>query len=188
MKMETVVIFLTGVIVGLVLAIFGGWNFFEPIIGMATLSVSAVIWNRQRVIERQLGDSMEHKKFEITFGLRAGYDGEGVDFTLAEARNVINEWMTERVSKNLPILSGMVSEATLIYPVRNEADGSRITEEVSGQYSGSLSPKYDKGRSDIEVIETLNNLAYYLGVRLQQERVYVSFAGKQWVVDWQTLS
>ncbi|MFH1744979.1 MAG: hypothetical protein ABH881_02300 [bacterium] len=183
MKVLTGLIFASGIGCGILLAVYGKWDIVEPVIGMATLAVSAVIWLRHKALERKLGDSMEQKKFEITFGLRAGYDGEEADFTLDQARGVIKEWMETRLERNLPILTGMIGDITLIYPVRNNTNDNRVTEEISGQFSGSLSPKYDKGRNDKEIIETLNDLAGFLGKKLCQKRVYVSFAGKQWVID-----
>lgn len=182
-KFFTVSVFMLGAVGGVLLARYGGWNFVEPIIGIATLAVAGLGWLNSIRVERRLGDSMDHRKFEITFGLRAGYEGEGVDHTLADAQAVIREWMSQRVKNSLPILAGMTQDTVLIYPVRNGEDGRRVTEEISGQFSGSLLPKYDKGRSDAEIIDTLNSLARYLGQELEQKRVYLSFADKQWVVE-----
>lgn len=183
MKKSGIAIFLGGTLFGILLAVFGGWDFVEPVTAMATLSVATLAWLRSIALERKLGTAMEKKNFEITFGLRAGYKGEGHDFTLVHARGLIKDWMNARLEKSLPVLTGMTSEITLVYPVRNNADGSRVTEEVSGQFSGSLSPNYDKGRNDLEIVQTLNDLAGFLGKGLQQKRIYLSFAGKQWTID-----
>jgi len=176
-------VFACGLAAGVAIVITDKWGWFEPVIGMATLAAAAGGWIRSILIERKLGSVMEQKSFQITFGLRAGYEGEGADYSLNDALKLVGQWMSARVSRGLPILTGMVSDTTLVYPVRNAADGSRVTKELSGVFSGSLSPRYDKGRSDREVTDTLNDLAMFLGRGLCQKRVYVSFAGKQWALD-----
>ena len=181
-KFLSPIVFLIGATVGVLAAAFDGWSIIEPVIGMATLAVAGLAWFYSIRFERKLS-SMDHKKFEITFGLRAGYEGEETDFALVDARKAIRSWMSSRIERSLPILSGMTQDTVLIYPVRNGEDGQRVTEEISGQFSGSLSPKYDKGRSEAEVVETLNDLARFLGLGLEQKRIYLSFAGKQWVID-----
>lgn len=175
---------LAGVGVGLAIAYLGWWDFLEPISWTTQTSVLLIGAVAAWRWGRKLQASMPQRSFQITFGLRRGYEGEGADHTLAEAEQALSEWMAARVAAGLPIVTGMTSTATLFYPVRNAGeDGRRVTREPSAVFVGSLSPKYDAGRSDTEVAETLNSLARHLGVALGQKRVYVSFASRQWTID-----
>jgi len=91
--------------------------------------------------------------------------------------------MNERIKNNFPVLTGKVGFANLVYPVRNKEDGTRVTVEPSISYSGILSPVYDKNRKEEEIIQTLNDLAEFVGKKLEQKRVYLFFRGKSWVID-----
>lgn len=175
---------LGGVVVGLAIAYLGWWDFLEPISWTTQTSVLLIGFVAAWRWGRKLQASMPQKSFQLTFGLRRGYEGEGADHTLAEAEQALGEWMVARVEAGLPVVTGMTSPVTLFYPVRNAGeDGQRVTREPSAIFVGSLSPKYDKGRADTEVVETLNALAQHLGVALGQKRVYVSFAARQWTID-----
>jgi len=176
---------LAGAAIGVLLAINDWWAIVEPVAWAVQMAMLAAALLYSWLVERKLETSMEQKSFQITFGLRSGYKGEGADFTLADAENAIREWMQARVKAGLPIVTGMVAPVTLLYPVRNvmDEDGTRVTAEKSAVFSGSLSPKYDKGRSDLEVVDTLNSLAKHIGLVLRQKRVYVSFVNRQWTVD-----
>ncbi|MFA4819258.1 MAG: hypothetical protein WC621_05465 [Patescibacteria group bacterium] len=178
-----------GAVVGIVVFLFNGWNLLEPVIGIATLTIalSATIKVAQSLKFqgeqfKTLAD-MERKDFEITFGLRKGYQGEGGEFSIESATGFIQEWMQERINSRLPILTGKVDYINLIYPVRNTENGTRVTIEPSISYSGILSPVYDKNRKEEEVINTLNSLAEFIGKKLEQKRIYLSFKGKSWVIE-----
>ena len=178
-----------GVIVAVAVYHYGGWDLIEPVIGITTLAValSAALKAAQslKVQSEQLHKlaDMDRKDFEITFGLRKGYQGEGSEFSLEDATAFIKEWMQERIENKLPILTGKVDSINLVYPVRNTEDGTRVTIEPSISYSGILSPVYDKNRKEEEVIQTLNSLAEFIGRKLEQKRVYLSFRAKSWVIE-----
>jgi len=178
-----------GVIGGVVIFLFNGWNLLEPVIGIATLTIALsaslkVTQNLKFQGEqfRTLAD-MDRKDFEITFGLRKGYQADGGEFSLESATGFIQEWMQERINKHLPILTGKVDSINLVYPVRNAEDGSRVTIEPSISYSGILSPHYDKNRKEEEIIQTLNSLAEFIGKKLEQKRIYISFKNKSWIIE-----
>jgi len=178
-----------GVIGGFVVYLFGGWNLLEPIIGIATLTIalSATLKVAQSLHIhseqfKTLAD-MERKDFEVTFGLRKGYQSDGNEFSLDSATEFIREWMRERIENHFPILTGKVDYIKLVYPVRNTEDGTRVTIEPSVSYSGILSPVYDKNRKEQEIILTLNSLAEFIGKKLEQKRIYVFFKGKSWVIE-----
>lgn len=174
---------LVGAAVGIAMAMNGWWNIAEPVAWTVQMAVLAIALIRSWLLERKLESTMEQKSFQITFGLRRGYEGDSADHSVADADIAILEWMMARVTTGLSVVTGMSSSATLFYPVRNTEDGSRVTRESSAIFTGSLSPKYDKGRSDLEVVDTLNSLASHIGLALGQKRIYVSYNGKQWTLD-----
>ena len=178
-----------GVILGVIIYFFNLWNILEPIIGIATLTVAlgaAIKVSQNLKFQgeqfKTLAD-MDKKGFEITFGLHKGYAIDGGEFSFEDATGFIQEWMKERIKNNLPVLTGKIGFANLVYPVRNTEDGNRVTVEPSISYSGILSPVYDKNRKEEEIIQTLNDLAEFVGKKLDQKRVYLSFRGKSWVID-----
>ena len=186
---NTIAAGIIGATAGILVYLFNGWNLLESVIGIATLTValSATIKVAQSLKFqgeqfKTLAD-MERKDFEITFGLRKGYQGEGGEFSIESATGFIQEWMQEKINSRLPILTGKVNYINLVYPVRNTEDGTRVTVEPSVSYSGILSPVYDKNRKEEEVINTLNSLAEFIGRKLEQKRIYLSFKGKSWVIE-----
>lgn len=171
-----------GVIIGFIIAFVpNGWNIVEPVTGMATLAVATAAWYEAK----KSSNSMKKKMFEVSFGLRKGYAEDAETSTIDDAISVVKKWIQIRLDNQLPILTGFMDDKVLIYPVRNGKAGSdfRPTAEPGALFSGSLSPKYDKGRSDEEVKETLGSLALFLGKELKQERVYLSYCDRQWVID-----
>lgn len=185
LKNKTAIVAIVGGIIGLVVAVIPhGWGYIEPTTGIATLAIAGyVAWENQQ-LQKRLGDAaMEQKKFEVSFGLQKGYTADGELFSPEQARGFVKEWMKIRIANHQHFLTGMLDSMYLVYPVRNGEDGKRVIEEPGAIYSGSLSPVYDKGRTDAEVIETLNSLARHLGEKMEQKRVYLSYCGRQWTID-----
>ena len=186
MKRENILplaLVLLGVTIGILVAWKGGWDYLEPVIGLATLAVAAGGWLRSFLLERKLGAVMEQKSFQVTLGLREGYLEGAPEHTFAEAETAYREWMQKRVDGGQKFVTGLLDTMTLTFPVRNGEGGFRVTQEPGVMVTGSLSPHYDKGRSDAEVTDTLNDLAQHLGVALGQVRVYLSYCGRQWTVE-----
>ena len=169
--------------IGLVLAFTGGWNYVEPVAWGVQMGALATALLRSRLLERKFEASMEQKAFQITLGLREGYLKGAPEHSFAEAEKAYRDWMQARVDVKLRIITGLLDTMTLTFPVRSGEDGFRVTQEPGVMLTGSLSPHYDKGRSDAEITATLNDLAQHLGSALGQVRVYVSFAGRQWTID-----
>ncbi len=177
------ILLLVGVMTGGSIARFGGWDILEPIIAATTLCVAAASGLRSLALERKLECSMEQKSFQLTLGLREGYLEGAPEHSFAEAEKAYREWMQQRVDGGLRFVTGLLDNCVLTFPVRTGESGFRVTQEPGAILSGSLSPHYDKGRSDAEVVATLNDLAQHLGVVLGQVRVYLSYCGRQWTVD-----
>jgi|GEM_PF-1424122 len=178
----TTIAVIVGVFIGIIIASFtNSWNFLEPIIGIATLAVAAGAW-----LEAKKSQNVMHKKtFEISFGLRKGYKEDAETSSIADVIELAKTWMQVRKNSDLPILTGYIDDKVLVYPVRKgQTDGKfHATAEPGCVFTGSLSPNYDKGRSDAEVRETLSDLARFLGTELGQERMYLSYCDKQFTID-----
>jgi len=173
---------IAGVLIGIIVAFIpNGWNIIEPVTGMATLAVATAAWYEARKSQNVI----QKKTFEISFGLRKGYKEDAETFSTADVIELVKSWIETRYDMGLPILTGYIDDKTLVYPVRKgQADGKyHATAEPGGVFTGSLSPVYDKGRSDVEVKETLSDLARFIGTELGQERMYLSYCDKQFTID-----
>ena len=132
------------------------------------------------IVEGSLGP---RRDFRITVGLREGWDAEGRVYDVSEAVRTAKAWMTRRVAARLPALSGMFTRAEVTYawPRPDGSVGSErepvavFTGEAVHAYLGSLPDK------DIEAM--LNELAVELGAALGQERLYVAFCDRTWILD-----
>lgn len=177
----TTIAMIIGVLIGIIIAFIpGGWNFVEPVTGMATLAVAFAAW--LEVIKSR--NVIKKKTFEISFGLRKGYKEDAETSSIEDVVNLFKNWIQIRKDSGLPILTGYIDNKMLVYPVRKGEHQGRITAEPGGIFSGSLSPKYDKGRSDAEVKDTIFDLARFLGTELCQERIYLSYCDKQYTIDF----
>ena len=180
--LASMVVVVVGAGLGVMLNFLDIWSWVEPITGTATIALSVVLWIRTAAIERRQ-DSMEQKPFQLTIGLLEGYDSSAVTHPVSDAILAYETWMQNRVALGQPVITGMVAETTLVYPVRNGEDGSRVIREPNAVISGSLSPKYDRDRADREVESTLGDLARFAGTALGQCRVYASYCGRQWTIE-----
>lgn len=178
-KITTIAV-IVGVIIGVIIAFTDSWNLLEPVISIATLAIAAGAWFELKKSKNVI----KKKTFEISFGLRKGYEEDAEKASISEVVNLTKEWMLSRCNNGLPILTGYIDEKILLYPVRNNKESNiHITSEPGGVFAGSLSPNYDKGRSDKEVQETLSDLARFLGIALCQKRIYLSYCDKQFTID-----
>ena len=123
------------------------------------------------------------RDFRITVGLREGWDPDGRVYDVSEAVRTARAWMRRRVEAKLPALSGMFTRAEVTYawPRPDGSVGSDrepvaiFTGEAVHAYLGELPDK------DIEAM--LNELAIELGTALGQERLYVAFCERTWILD-----
>lgn len=133
-----------------------------------------------RLVEGSYGP---RRDFRITVGLREGWDAEGRVYDISEAVRTAHRWMRRRVGAGLPALSGMFTrgEVTYAWPKPDGSVGSDrepvaiLTGEAVHAYLGHL--------ADADVEAMLNELAKELGAALGQERLYVAFCDKTWILD-----
>jgi hypothetical protein len=129
------------------------------------------------------GSTGPRRDFRITVGLREGWDAEGKVYDVSEAVRTARAWMRRRVAGGLPALSGMFTRAEVTYawPRPDGTVGSDrepvavFTGEAVHAYLGSLPDQIVEGM--------LNELAIELGVALGQERIYVAFCDRTWILD-----
>jgi hypothetical protein len=135
---------------------------------------------RYEVVEGSRGP---RRDFRVTVGLREGWDAEGRVYDISEAVRTAHGWMRRRVEAGLPALSGMFTrgEVTYAWPRPDGSVGS--DREPVAIFSGEAVPAYLGHLGDAEIEAMLNELAAELGAALGQERLYVSFNGRAWILD-----
>ncbi len=167
--------FLTiGVVVG-ALMVYWDITKYEVIITTANIGFTiAVLYNQHHTGQ----NSMKKKQWQINMGLIEGYYNKGKTHKIEEVYDTFQEWIISRKKQNLPILSGSVQGEIMIYPLNETA-----FLEPSVVIKGELSPKFDKQRSDYEVIKTIESFATFLLIVYAQNRVYYSYRDVQYTVD-----
>ncbi len=123
------------------------------------------------------------RDFRISVGLREGWDPEGRVFDISEAVRTARAWMKRRVEAGQPALSGMFTRAEVTYawPMADGATGS--DREPVALFTGEAVHAYLGALPNSAIEAMLNELAAELGAALGQERIYVAFADKTWILD-----
>jgi len=123
------------------------------------------------------------RDFRITVGLREGWDAEGRVYDVSEAVRTARVWMLRRVEAGLPALSGMFTRAEVTY-AWPRADGTAGSDrEPVAVFTGEAVHAYLGHLSDQDIENMLSELAIELGAALGQERLYVSFCDRTWILD-----
>jgi hypothetical protein len=133
-----------------------------------------------RIVPASVGP---RRDFRITVGLREGWDPGGRVFDVSEAVRTARAWMRRRVEGGLPALSGMFTRAEVTY-AWPRADGSVGSDrEPVAVFTGEAVHAYLSYLPDQDIESMLNELAAELGAALGQERLYVSFCNRTWILD-----
>jgi ferredoxin-fold anticodon binding domain-containing protein len=125
---------------------------------------------------------MKKRSFKVTFGLQEGYSPNGKLHSIDFAANVIKKWMEQRLEQQLPVVSGLLQQGSLIFPAVGTDQKNAVTVSLSAIYTGELSSPDDMKRKETEVKETLETLAVCLKESLKQESVYIIYLDKNWCV------
>ncbi|WP_246731350.1 hypothetical protein [Methylocapsa sp. S129] len=129
------------------------------------------------------GSRGPRRDFRITVGLREGWDAEGRVFDVSEAVRTARAWMGRRVGASQPALSGMFTRAEVTY-AWPRSDGSVGSDrEPVAIFTGEAVHAYLGHLPDQEIEALLNELAVELGAALGQERLYVAFCDRTWILD-----
>lgn len=129
------------------------------------------------------GSDGPRRDFRISVGLREGWNAEGRVFDVSEAVRTARAWMKRRVEAGEPALSGMFTRAEVTYawPRDNGSVGS--DREPVALFTGEAVHAYLGHLPDAAIEAMLNELAAELGAALGQERIYVAFADRTWILD-----
>lgn len=123
------------------------------------------------------------RDFRITVGLREGWDVDGRVYDISEAVKTARAWMLRRCAAKRPALSGMFTRAEVTY-AWTRADGSPASDrEPVAVFTGEAVHAYLGHLGDAEIEAMLNELAIELGTALGQERLYVAFCDRTWILD-----
>jgi hypothetical protein len=129
------------------------------------------------------GSCGPRRDFRISVGLREGWDAEGRVFDVSEAVRTARAWMKRRVEAGQPALSGMFARAEVTYAWPRPDGTVGSDREPVALFTGEAVHAYLGHVSDAAIETMLNELAVELGVALGQERIYVAFADRTWILD-----
>jgi hypothetical protein len=129
------------------------------------------------------GSQGPRRDFRISVGLREGWDPEGRVFDVSEAVRTARAWMKRRVEAGQPALSGMFTRAEVTYAWPREDGTVGSDREPVALFTGEAVHAYLGHLPDAAIEAMLNELAIALGAALGQERIYVAFADRTWILD-----
>lgn len=131
----------------------------------------------------EAGSEGPRRDFRITVGLREGWDIDGRVFDVSEAVRTAHAWMRRRVEAGLPALSGMFARAEVTYAWPRPDGSVGSDREPVALFTGEAVHAYLGRLPDAAIEAMLNELASELGAALGQERIYVAFADRTWILD-----
>ncbi len=129
------------------------------------------------------GSRGPRRDFRITVGLREGWDPEGRVYDVSEAVRTARRWMRRRVEAGLPALSGMFTRAEVTYAWPKPEGGAGSDREPVAIFTGEAVHAYLGHLPDESIEAMLNDLAIELGAALGQERLYVAFYDRTWILS-----
>jgi hypothetical protein len=129
------------------------------------------------------GSRGPRRDFRIAVGLREGWDTEGRVYDVSEAVRTARAWMRRRVEAGLPALSGMFSRGEVTYAWPNPDGSAGSDREPVAIFTGEAVHAYLGHLPDAEIEAMLNELAIEMGAALGQERLYVAFCDRTWILD-----
>ena len=91
--------------------------------------------------------------------------------------------MRHRVEAGLPALSGMFTRGEVTYAWRHPDGSVRSDREPVAIFTGEAVHAYLGHLPDADVEAMLTALAIELGAALGQERLYISFCQRTWIID-----
>ena len=123
------------------------------------------------------------RDFRISVGLREGWDPDGRVFDVSEAVRTARAWMKRRVEAGQPALSGMFTRAEVTYAWPRPDGTVGSDREPVALFTGEAVHAYLGHLPDEAIVAMLNELSIELGAALGQERIYVAFADRTWILD-----
>lgn len=125
------------------------------------------------------------KSFQVTAGLRVGYDAAAVTHTVEEAVQVILENLKSRAATGLLYLTGTVTTGEVVYAWPEGPGKAGGGHEPVALYQGEVNPLFNKDllNRPEAVREILDELGAALGVALGQTRIYLAYDGEMWILQ-----
>ena len=102
---------------------------------------------------------------------------------MSEAVRTARAWMKRRVAAGQPALSGMFARAEVTYAWPRPDGTVGSDREPVALFTGEAVHLYLGHLSDADIEAMLHDLARELGAALGQERIYVAFADRTWILD-----
>jgi hypothetical protein len=122
------------------------------------------------------------RDFRITLGLREGWEAEGRVYDVSEAVRCARGWMRRRMEAGKPALSGMFTRGEVTYAWRRDDGSVGSDREPVAIFTGEAVHAYLGHLPDAEIEDMLNELAVELGQALGQERIYIAFCDRTWIL------
>ena len=108
---------------------------------------------------------------------------DGRVFDVSEAVRTARAWMKRRVEAGQPALCGMFTRAEVTYAWPRPDGTIGSDREPVALFTGEAVHAYPGQLSDATIEAMLNELSIELGAALGQERIYVAFANRTWILD-----
>ena len=151
---------------------------------------SLIIGRHENVFKR-CNRKMEMKKiaegklrsFSISFGLRAGYELNAQEGDFQIAATAILDWMSSRIEAESSYLTGHLVEARTLYAWKDQNGMVRHGNEPGGVFMGHVNVLYNRKEKESSIIRQLNELAGVIAECLDQERVYVEYKKRAWILE-----
>ncbi|HEY9585612.1 MAG TPA: hypothetical protein VJJ02_03435 [Candidatus Paceibacterota bacterium] len=123
-------------------------------------------------------EKKQYRPFQISCGLREGYDLSNTVHTITDARTVIQNWLERRMREGKKVAVGTLLEGQFVYPwIEGQNVSSRY--EPALHYKGMIR----EDASDEEAEEMLADLARELSEKLNQKRVHVEFCSSYFLFE-----
>ena len=120
----------------------------------------------------------KYRPFQISCGLREGYDLASPIHTIADARAVIQDWLERRTKSGKKVAVGTLLEGQFIYPwIEGQNISSRY--EPAFHYKGMIR----KDASDEEAVEMLEDLAREFAEKFNQKRIHIEFCSSYFLFE-----
>lgn len=150
---------------------------------MFAMLLAGAMTNDRPVYRLVPGSLGPRRDFRITVGLREGWDAEGRVYDVSEAVRCARGWMRRRVEAGKPALSGMFTRGEVTYAWPKDDGGVGSDREPVAIFSGEAAHADLGHLPPAEIEAMLNDLAGELGAALGQERIFVAFCDRTWILD-----
>lgn len=123
-------------------------------------------------------EKKQYRPFQISCGLREGYELTNPMHTFEDVRTVIQNWLEKRIKDEKKVAVGTLLEGQFIYPwVEGQIISSRY--EPAFHYKGMIR----EDASNEEAVEMLEDLAKEFAQKLKQKRIHIEFCSAYFLFE-----